>query len=64
MRKKRVYSAEFKRKAIALSYARGNVSDACRELDIPKSVLSRWRGEAKTVFQVMVKQNRLMIKKR
>ena len=48
MKKKRIYSVEFKRKAVALSYARGNVSEVCRELDIPKSVLSRWRSESKT----------------
>ena len=61
MRKKRVYSVEFKRKAVALSYAKGNVSEVCRELDIPKSVLGRRRSESKTygktVFQVMGMQN-------
>ncbi len=48
MGKKRVYSVEFKRKAVELSYARGNVSEVCRDLDIPKSVSSRWRSESKT----------------
>ena len=31
-----------------LSYARGSVVEICRELDIPTSVLSRWRGESDT----------------
>ena len=48
MRKqKRHYSPEFKQKAVDLSYARGNVSQVCKELDIPTSVLHRWRGELK-----------------
>lgn len=48
MRKeKRNYSVEFKEKAVELSYARGSVSEICRELDIPRSVLGRWRKEAK-----------------
>ncbi len=42
---KRKYSLDFKEKAIALSYARGSVVEICRELDIPTSVLSRWRKE-------------------
>ncbi len=29
-----------------LSYARGRVVEICRELDIPTSVLSRWRRES------------------
>ncbi len=29
-----------------LSYARGSVVEICRELDIPTSVLSRWRRES------------------
>ena len=42
-REKRNYTAEFKEKAVELSYARGSVVEICRELDIPTSVLSRWR---------------------
>ncbi len=29
-----------------LSYARGRVAEICRELDIPTSVLNRWRRES------------------
>ena len=29
-----------------LGYARGSVVEICRELDIPTSVLSRWRRES------------------
>ncbi len=47
-RKSRVYSPEFKEKAVALSYARGSLKAVCDELDIPTSVLSRWRREFKT----------------
>jgi transposase len=45
-REKRNYTVEFKEKAIELSYARGSVVEICRELDIPTSVLSRWRKES------------------
>jgi len=45
-REKRNYSVEFKEKAVELSYARGSVVEICRELDIPTSVLSRWRRES------------------
>tara|TARA_R110000868_G_scaffold338730_1_gene599475 strand:- start:179 stop:466 length:288 start_codon:yes stop_codon:yes gene_type:complete len=44
-REKKNYSVEFKEKAVELSYARGSVVEICRELDIPTSVLSRWRRE-------------------
>ncbi len=49
-RSHRNYTIEFKQKAIGLSYSRGNVSQACKELDIPTSVLHRWRRESKTSF--------------
>jgi len=45
-REKRNYSVEFKKKAVELSFARGSVTQICRELDIPTSVLSRWRRES------------------
>ena len=43
---KRNYSVEFKKKAVELSFSRGSVTQVCRELDIPTSVLSRWRRES------------------
>ena len=46
-RQHRNYSPSFKQKAIELSYARGNVKQVCEELDIPYSVLHRWRRESK-----------------
>ena len=46
-REKKNYSVEFKQKAVELTYARGSVSEICRELDIPRSVLGRWRKESK-----------------
>ncbi len=36
---------EFKQKAVELSHVCGSVVEICRELDIPTSVLSRWRRE-------------------
>ncbi|HDZ03528.1 MAG TPA: hypothetical protein ENH58_00610 [Maribacter sp.] len=60
-REKRNYSVAFKEKAVELSYARGSVVEICRELDIPTSVLSRWRRESqaygKTVFRERETQN-------
>src|SRR5680860_188714 len=44
-REARSYSVEFKQKAVELTYARGSIVDVCRELDIPRSVLGRWRKE-------------------
>tara|TARA_R110000744_G_scaffold150666_1_gene264013 strand:- start:413 stop:646 length:234 start_codon:yes stop_codon:yes gene_type:complete len=46
-REKRNYTVEFKQKAVELSYVRGSVVAICRELDIPSSVLRRWRRESK-----------------
>jgi len=43
---KRNYTVDFKQKAVELSYARGSVVEICRELDIPTSVLGRWRRES------------------
>lgn len=45
-REKRNYTVEFKEKAVELSYARGSVVEICKELNIPTSVLSRWRRES------------------
>lgn len=42
-RKAKHYSLEFKQKAVALSYAKGSVSQVCKELDILPAVLYRWR---------------------
>ena len=46
-RQHRNYSLVFKQKAVELSYARDSVKQICEELDIPISVLSRWRRESK-----------------
>ncbi len=45
-KRNRNYSPSFKQKAVALSYARGNTKQVCEELDIPYSVLHRWRKES------------------
>lgn len=46
-RQHRNYRPSFKQKAVELSYARGSVKQICEELDIPYSVLHRWRNESK-----------------
>lgn len=43
---KRNYTIDFKQKAVELSYAKGSISQVCRELDIHTSVLNRWRRES------------------
>ncbi len=43
----RNYSPSFKQKAVELSYSCGHVKQVCEELDIPYSVLHRWRRESK-----------------
>lgn len=45
-KRNRTYSPSFKQKAVELSIARGNVKQVCDELDIPYSVLHRWRKES------------------
>ena len=47
MSEKSEYTAEFKQKAVELSYARGNAAEVCRELGPDPSVLGRWRREAR-----------------
>jgi len=45
---RRKYSEEFKRKAVELSYNSGKtVEDVAHELGISRSILNRWRREAK-----------------
>jgi len=44
---KKKYTAEFKLKAVELSFARGSVKQISEELNVPLSVLSRWRREHK-----------------
>ncbi|MBT8244468.1 MAG: transposase [Winogradskyella sp.] len=65
-KQKRNYNTTFKQKAVELSYARGNVKQVCEELDIPYSVLFRWRKEQKTygkiVFQAKGISNKPMNK--
>lgn len=47
-KRNRNYSLSFKKKAVKLSFTRGNVKQVCEELDIPCSVLHRWRKESNT----------------
>ena len=41
------YSPSFKHKAVELSYARGNIRKVSEELNVPYSVLCRWRKESR-----------------
>jgi transposase len=45
MRRKKHYSPEFKEEAVRLAEESGNKSQVARDLDVPKSVLGRWRRE-------------------
>jgi len=47
-KRNRNYSTSFKQKAVELSYSRGHVKQISEELDIPYSVLHRWRKESTT----------------
>jgi len=42
---RRIYSKEFKQKAVELSHVRGNVNDIARELGVRSELLYRWRRE-------------------
>jgi transposase len=46
-RTRNFYTKEFKHKAVELSYAKGNLKQTCKDLDISLSSLSRWRHELK-----------------
>jgi transposase len=43
--KRKVYSKEFKQKAVELSNVRGNVQEIARELGVPAEFIYRWRKE-------------------
>lgn len=43
--KNRRYTEVFKEKAVALSHTNKTVKEVCEDLDVPLSVLSRWRRE-------------------
>ena len=42
---RKIYSKEFKQKAVELSNVRGNVSEIARELGVNPDLLYRWRRE-------------------
>lgn len=43
MKKRRVFDEAFKRMAVDLSYAKGSVHEAARELGIDSSRITKWR---------------------
>jgi len=43
--KRQKYDREFKRKAVELSFARGNAKEIAEELGIRPELLYRWRRE-------------------
>ena len=51
MKKRRVFDDAFKRMAIELSYAKGSVQEAARELGIDSSRLTKWRQSHKSPGQ-------------
>lgn len=44
---RRKFDSSFKKKAVELSYARGNAAEVAEELDITPALLYRWRKEFK-----------------
>jgi transposase len=45
MRERKIYSKEFKIKAVELSNVRGNIQEIARELDVKPELIYRWRKE-------------------
>ncbi|MBK9591679.1 MAG: IS3 family transposase [Crocinitomicaceae bacterium] len=45
MRERKLYSKEFKIKAVELSNVRGNIQEIARELDVKPELIYRWRKE-------------------
>ena len=51
MKKRHVFDDAFKRMAIELSYAKGSVQEAARELGIDSSRITKWRQSHKSPGQ-------------
>lgn len=51
MKKRRVFDQAFKRMAVELSYAKGSVQEAARELGIDSSRITEWRQSHKSPGQ-------------
>ena len=51
MKKRRVFDEPFKRMAVELSYAKGSVQEAARELGIDSSRITKWRQSHKSPGQ-------------
>ncbi|CAN5325571.1 hypothetical protein BH09BAC4_BH09BAC4_23590 [soil metagenome] len=52
MKKRRVFDDAFRQMAIELSYAKGSVQEAARELGIDSSRITKWRQSHKKPSQV------------
>ena len=53
MKKRRVFDETFKIMAVELSYAKGSVQEAARELGIDSSRVTKWRQTYKSPSQVV-----------
>ncbi len=53
MKKRRVFDETFKIMAVELSYAKGSVQEAARELGIDSSRITKWRQTYKSPSQVV-----------
>lgn len=51
MIKRRVFDEAFKVMAVELSYAKGSIQDAARELGVDPGRISKWRQHSKKVDQ-------------
>ena len=54
---RKVYSKEFKQKAVELSNVRGNVQEIARELGINPELIYRWRSELNKNHQLAFSGN-------
>ncbi|GAB3995584.1 hypothetical protein GCM10028807_36130 [Spirosoma daeguense] len=53
MIKRRVFDETFKEMAVELSYAKGSIQEAARELDIDPGRISKWRQRGKKNDQML-----------
>ncbi|GAB4045769.1 transposase [Spirosoma litoris] len=51
MTKRRVFDEAFRQMAVELSYAKGSIQDAARELGVDPGRISKWRQRSKKMDQ-------------
>ncbi len=53
MVKRRVFDEAFKEMAVELSYAKGSIQDAARELGVDPGRISKWRQQYRKTDQIL-----------